>query len=118
MPARARSKDFFVRSPRHLCNLCPGHRASCPRRAIGLTFRVGTTGESCRPSGSSSVGHSQSLTPETGRGDPMRTKVSWKPLGHSAKRWQGITLRKDSTATLRHIRPPTKKGWTQVQMWK
>jgi hypothetical protein len=47
----------------------------------------------------------------------MKSNVNWKPMGHSAKRWQGMTQRKDSTATLRETRAPRKKGWAQVQMW-
>ena len=39
----------------------------------------------------------------------MKSNVNWKPMGHSAKRWQGMTRRKDSTATLRETRAPQKK---------
>lgn len=48
----------------------------------------------------------------------MKSKVSWKPLGHSAKRWHGTTPRKDSPAPFREFRPPKKKGAGQEGVWK
>src|SRR5271157_832640 len=40
----------------------------------------------------------------------MKTKVNWKSLGHSAKRWHGITLRNDLAVTSRGPGHPKKKG--------
>lgn len=48
----------------------------------------------------------------------MKSKVNWKPLGHSAKRWHGFALRKDSTPLLQASRLPRKKGSSAEPMWR
>lgn len=48
----------------------------------------------------------------------MKSKVSWKPLGHSAKRWHDNAFRKDSPVPFREARPPKKKGAVPESMWK
>lgn len=47
----------------------------------------------------------------------MKTNVNWKPQGHSAKRWHGVTLPKDPTS-LHQTRPPRKKESSQAPMWR
>jgi hypothetical protein len=51
------------------------------------------------------------------RGGLMKTGVDWKPQGHSAKRWQGVTPHKDPR-TLRQTRPPKKRESSQAPVWK
>jgi hypothetical protein len=48
---------------------------------------------------------------------PMKTNVNWKPQGHSAKKWQGVTLRKDPAA-LREARPSKKKEQFRTAVWR
>ena len=50
-------------------------------------------------------------------GNLMKTNVNWKPQGHSAKKWQGVTPRKDP-ATLREARPAKKKEQFRTPMWR
>ena len=39
----------------------------------------------------------------------MKTKPTWKPVGHSAKKWREMARRRGSLAVLPEPRPP-KKG--------
>ena len=47
----------------------------------------------------------------------MKTNVNWKPQGHSAKKWQGVTPRKDPTI-LREARPSKKKEQFRTAVWR
>jgi hypothetical protein len=56
--------------------------------------------------------------PKRGEEVLMKSKVSWKPLGHSAKRWHGMTPRKDRKATLHEARSSKKRGSSEAPVWK
>lgn len=48
----------------------------------------------------------------------MKTKASWKPVGHSAKKWKEISNRKGVTEVLHEAHAPRKRGFEQKAPWK
>jgi hypothetical protein len=47
----------------------------------------------------------------------MKSNVNWKPQGHSAKRWHGMTQHKDPRP-LSPSRPAKKKESSQAPVWR
>ena len=48
----------------------------------------------------------------------MKTKASWKPVGHSAKKWKGAAQYKGSVEVAQTPQPPKKRGSGQKSPWK
>jgi hypothetical protein len=48
----------------------------------------------------------------------MKTKASWKPVGHSAKKWKETSPRKGATEVLHEAQPRRKRGANPKSPWK
>jgi hypothetical protein len=48
----------------------------------------------------------------------MKTKATWKPIGHSASKWNEMTQHRGSMPLRGEARPPKKKGSDEKPAWR
>ena len=48
----------------------------------------------------------------------MKTKASWKPVGHSAKKWKETGTRKGLVEVIHEAQAPRKRGANPKSPWK
>ena len=51
-------------------------------------------------------------------GGSMRTKASWKPVGHSAKKWKESSQHRGSLGMIQETKPPRKRRNGEKPPWK
>jgi hypothetical protein len=118
MPTRASPKDSLSRFPKDLCSLWRGNRCVVVSATRARTRMRDAHDRFALLAGWLFMPKALIVVISRKRGGgPMKTKASWKPLGHSAKRWHGMTLRKDAT-TPRETRSQKKRGFSASPVWK